>query len=118
MVSPARGAWVGFTFLPSTRISPSSIMLCRMPRETCGSCNLRKTSRRSNGRDSSTAIESVRLSMGLGGRGAGLGSGTIRKPEPKGAADDEDDQAGGLAGGGVAAEIKRAVIAAKAFDER
>src|SRR5438270_802031 len=64
---------------------PSSIMLCKTPRETCGSRDFKKTSRRSKGRECSTTIESVRLAMGgrRSRRGRAFALRPMRKPEPQ-----------------------------------
>src|SRR4051812_39538918 len=100
-------------------MAPSSIMLCRTPRETCGSCSLRKTSRRSRGSDCSTVIESVLLSMGRrrnrGGDAPALR--TLRKPKPKPGADRDDENAGGLAGS-ERTDFLGVIIAAEIFRER
>src|ERR1051325_9258471 len=73
-------------------------MLCKTPRETCGSCDFRKTSSRSKGRDCSTTIESARLAMGRrrNRRGRALALRTMRKPEPKRRANRENNDSGRL----------------------
>src|SRR4051812_21919463 len=99
-------------------MAPSSIMLCKTPRETCGSCDFRKTSRRSNGSDCSTVIESERSPMGRrwNGRWRAPALRTMRKPEPERPADSKYDDTGGLARRKAA--LRNIVIATERFRER
>src|SRR4051812_15051830 len=93
-------------------------MPCRTPRETCGSCDFKKTSSRSKGSDCSTVIESLRLAMGRrrNRRGGALALRPVRKPEPKRGPDRENNDASRLAGRQARAG-RHVVITAEAFRE-